>query len=45
MLEALFDHLEKMPDIYLDEMAVFLWDEFGTQATTASIRRALISSN
>lgn len=43
MLEALCDHLLGKPGLYLDEMALFLWDEFGTNATTSSIRRALIS--
>jgi predicted transcriptional regulator len=28
MLEALCDHLIEKPALYLDEMAVFLWDEF-----------------
>jgi hypothetical protein len=28
MLEALFDHLLEKPGLYLDEMAIFLWDEF-----------------
>lgn len=28
MLEARYDHLLETPDLYLDEMAVFLWDEF-----------------
>lgn len=28
MLEALCDHLLEKPDLYLDEMAIFLWDEF-----------------
>ena len=28
MLEALFDRLIKKPSLYLDEMAVFLYDEF-----------------
>lgn len=45
MLEALFDYLEKKPDIYLDEMAVFLWDEFGIRVTTSSIRRVLCANN
>jgi hypothetical protein len=45
MLVALCDHLQEKPDLYLDEMAVFLWDEIGTQATTSRIRRALISKN
>jgi hypothetical protein len=43
MLEALCDHLLEKPDLYLDEMAVFLWDKFGTHVITSSIRRALIS--
>ncbi|THC88362.1 hypothetical protein EYZ11_012193 [Aspergillus tanneri] len=43
MLDALREHLLAKPDLYLDEMAVFLWDEFDTLVTTASIRRALIS--
>jgi hypothetical protein len=29
--------------LYLDEMAVFLWDEFQTLVTTSSIRRALVT--
>ena len=29
MLEILCDHLVEKPALYLDEMAVFLWDEFG----------------
>lgn len=41
MLEALCDHLLEKPGLYLDEMAVFLWDEFHMLATTSSIRRAL----
>lgn len=44
MLEALCDHLLEKPGLYLDEMAVFLWDEFQTLATTSSIRRALVSN-
>lgn len=43
MIEALCDHLSEKPGLYLDEMAVFLWDEFRTQVTTSSIRRALVS--
>lgn len=44
MLDALREHLLEKPDLYLDEMAVFLWDEFSILVTTASIiRRALIS--
>lgn len=43
MLEALCDHLLEKPNIYLDEMAIFLWDEFAIQATKSSISRALAS--
>jgi hypothetical protein len=43
MLKALCDHLLEKSDLYLDKMAVFLWDEFEIHATTSSIRRALIS--
>lgn len=43
MLEALCDYLLEKPSLYLDEMAVFLWDEFQTLVTTSSIRRALVS--
>jgi transposase len=43
MLEALCDHLFEKPALYLDEMAVFLWDEFALQATKWSISRALKS--
>lgn len=43
ILEALCDHLQEKPDLYLDEIAVFLLDEFGKQAMTSSIRRALTS--
>jgi hypothetical protein len=28
MLEALCDHLIEKPGLYVDEMAIFLWDEF-----------------
>ena len=43
MLEALCDHLLEKPGLYLDEMVVFLRDEFQTLTTTSSIRRALAS--
>jgi transposase len=43
MLEALCDHLLEKPNLYLDEMAIFLWDEFDVQATKSSISRALVS--
>jgi hypothetical protein len=37
------DHLSEKPGLYLDEMAVFMWDELKTMITTSSIRRALIA--
>ncbi|TPR10100.1 RNase H family protein [Aspergillus niger] len=43
MLEALCEHLLEKPGLYLDEMAMFLWDEFGLQVATSSISRALSS--
>lgn len=33
------------PGLYLDEMAVFLWDEFQTLVTVASIRQALVAKS
>lgn len=41
MLEALRDRLLEKPTLYLDDIAIFLWDEFALQATKASISRAL----
>ena len=43
MIEALCDHLYEKPGLYLEEMVVFLWDEFQAMVTTSSIRRALIA--
>ncbi|KAJ5471939.1 hypothetical protein N7539_008508 [Penicillium diatomitis] len=43
MIEAFCDHLFEKPGLYLDEIAVFLWDEFQTMVTTSSIRRALVA--
>jgi hypothetical protein len=43
MLEALCDYLLEKPTLYLDEMAVFLWDEFDIHVTISSISRALSS--
>lgn len=43
MLKALCDRLPEKPDLYLDEMAVFLWDELYMQVTGCSISRALTS--
>lgn len=43
MLEALCEHLIEKPNLYLHEMAIFLWDEFAIQAATSSISRVLAS--
>jgi hypothetical protein len=36
MLEALCHHLLKKPGLYLDEMAIFPWDEFQMLAMSSS---------
>lgn len=41
MLEALCGHLLEKPGLFLDEMILFIWDEFQMIVTTSSIRRAL----
>ena len=38
MLEALCDHLTGKPGLYLEEMAVFLYDEFGITVSSSSIK-------
>lgn len=43
MLRALCEHLLEKPELYQDEMALFLWDEFEVYATVHSIGRALAS--
>jgi transposase len=43
MIEALREHLLERPDQYLDEMAVFLWDEFEVLASLSTISRSLKS--
>jgi transposase len=43
MLEALCEHLLEKPGLYLDEMVIFLWDEFEILVITSSISRALAS--
>jgi transposase len=43
MIKVLCDHLLEKPHLYLDEMAIFLWDEFQVQVTTCNISRALKS--
>jgi transposase len=44
MLEALCEYLMDKPTAYQDEMAVFLWDEFGKHVTIQSISRALAAA-
>lgn len=41
MIKALCDHLLEKPQLYLDEMIVFIWDEFGKRVNEWSISRAL----
>jgi hypothetical protein len=41
MLDTLCDHLAKIPGLYLEEMAKFLWDEFNVLPSSSSIQRAL----
>ncbi|KDB25301.1 hypothetical protein H109_02864 [Trichophyton interdigitale MR816] len=41
MVEALCDYLLQKPGLYLDEMAVFLWDEFNVHVTRSGISRCL----
>jgi hypothetical protein len=43
MIEALCDRLLEKPGLYVDEMAIFLWDEFRVQITNSSLKRALTS--
>jgi transposase len=43
MLQVLCEYLLEKPDLYQEEMAVFLWDEFEAQVTVHSIGRALVS--
>ncbi|KAJ5697657.1 hypothetical protein N7488_011341 [Penicillium malachiteum] len=43
MLESLCDHLLEKPDLYLDEMAEFLFDEFEVVVSSYTISRALRS--
>ena len=41
MVAALIEHLLEKPDLYLDEMAWFLWDEFSVAVAPSTISRAL----
>ena len=40
MLDALCDHLTEKPGLYVEEMVVFLQDEFDILTSTTSIKRA-----
>jgi hypothetical protein len=39
MLDALCDHLAEKPGLYVEETAIFIWDEFNI--SPSSIKRAL----
>jgi hypothetical protein len=41
VLNALLDHLLTKPDLYLDEMADFVWDQYELVISVASVRRSL----
>jgi hypothetical protein len=43
MLSALLEQLIEKPELYQDEMAIFLYDEFDALVTTPTISRALAS--
>jgi transposase len=43
MIQALCDHLLEKPGSYVDEMVIFLWDEFRVRVTNSSLKRALAS--
>ena len=43
MLDALCEYLLEKPDLYRDEMVLFLLDEFNTRVTPSSVGRALKS--
>jgi hypothetical protein len=45
MLGVLQEHLVVKPELYLEEMAVFLWDEFDALLSPSSFSRALLSIN
>ena len=44
MLSALCERLIEKPDMYRDEMVLFLYDEFDTLVTTSSICRTLAAA-
>src|SRR5271155_502363 len=44
MRDALFEHLLRKPNLYLNEMVVYLWDEFRHHVTKSGISRTLRSA-
>lgn len=45
MREALLEHLLRKRDLYLEEMVVYMWDEFETRVTKSSVSRTLRSAH
>jgi hypothetical protein len=45
VLTALLDHLLTKPDLYLDEMVDFVWDQYELVVSVASVRRSLKAYN
>lgn len=43
MIQALCDHLLEKPGLCVDEMVIYLWDEFRVRVTNSSLKRALAS--
>ena len=43
MIQTLCDHLLEKPGLYVDEMVLFIWDEFHVWVTSSSLKRALTS--
>jgi hypothetical protein len=43
MLEALYKHLIEKPSLYLDKIAVFLYNKFSISVLPLSIKRTLSS--
>ena len=41
MRNALFAYLVENPDLYLEEMVEYLWDDFGEPFTKSSVSRTL----
>jgi len=44
MVEALLYYLVEKPELYLDEMALFLWDEFRVIISLSTISRVLLDA-